>query len=886
VKKWVVTVLGVIVLAGAATWLTWWPPDAWRLAKENKDLIGLVTNLVQWALWIGAVVMAPIRHWAPRRKPAPEFQTTVEVNEAQAKGDVNVAGRDVQTGGVGQVGNVQGVVAGGDGLHIDHAGQVQIIREAGAASPLSSLHQLPAPPADFTGREKELDELAKAVERGGVTISGVAGMGGVGKTALALKLAAQLEPRYPEAQFYLDLKGTSPQPLSAADAMAHVIRGYHPEAQLPEGAAELAALYRSVLHGKRALLLMDNAASADQVQPLIPCGSCVLLVTSRQYFTLSGFHPLDLEALPPGDARDLLLKIAPRIGEHADEIARLCGYLPMALELAARTLAQHRDLAPGDYVSRLGEARTRLDLVEASLSLSYDLLDAETQRRWRVLSVFPDTFDVAAAAAVCEIEPGVAQEALSGLVARSMVEWDETSRRYRLHDLLRLVSDARMSDAERPTCQRSHVAHYVAVLGAAQLLYLKGGESLLQGLRLFDSEWANIQAGQAWAAAHAAEDDAAARLCNAYGDLGVHCTVLRVHPRDWIVWLEAALTAARRLKDRQGEGNHLGNLGLAYARLGEARRAIEFFEQALAMSREIGDRRGEGNALGNLGIVYKDLGEPRRAIEFYEQALAMSREIGDRRGEGNALGNLGLAHARLGETRRAIEFHEQALAILREIGDRQGEGNALGNLGAAYADLGEPRRAVEFYEQALLIDREIGDRRGEGTDLGNLGIAYKDLGETRRAIEFYNQQLVITREVGDRRGEGNALGNLGNAYLLLDEARGAIEFYEQQLAITREIGDRRGEGNALGNLGNAYLLLDEPRRAIEFYEQALLMDRELGGRRGEGTTLWNMSQTLDMLGERAKAIANGKAALVILEQIEHPDAGKVRKKLEEWGAGE
>jgi tetratricopeptide (TPR) repeat protein len=192
-------------------------------------------------------------------------------------------------------------------------------------------------------------------------------------------------------------------------------------------------------------------------------------------------------------------------------------------------------------------------------------------------------------------------------------------------------------------------------------------------------------------------------------------------------------TSKRQKADR---ADLLLELGIEDWHLGRAAEAIPRFERALEIFREIGNRRGEGNALGNLGIAYRQLVEPLRAIEYYDQSLEIFREIGDRRGEGQALRSLGLAYADLSELQRAIEYYEQSLKIAREIGDRQGEGNALGGLGTA---LGEPRRAIEHYEQWLQIAREIGDRRGEGSALGNLGSAYYTLGEPRRAIEQFER---------------------------------------------------------------------------------------------------------------------------------------------------
>lgn len=609
------------------------------------------------------------------------------------------------------------------------------------------MHQLPPPPRDFTGRAGELAELMAAIENGGATISGLRGMGGIGKTALALKLAEQLSPRLPDAQFYLDLKGASSHPLSSADAMAHVIRAYRPTEKLPEGEAELSALYRSALHGQHALLLMDNAASREQVEPLIPPASCVLLVTSRYHFTLPGVFAKDLDTLPLEDARALLLTIAPRIGDHADELAKLCGYLPLALRLAGSVLAEHIDLSPTDYSLRLTNARQRLELIDASLSLGYDLLKADAQKLWRVLAVFPDTFDVAAAAAIWEMELDAAKDAISKLVTYSMVEWLAVAAQYRLHDLTRLFADARMTEAERTDAKRYHAAHYETVLRTANGLYSQGGQAIKRGLSMFDLEASNIQAGQAWAEAHSDNDEDAAMLCNIYPSAGTELFKIRLHPRERIHWCEAALAVARRLKKRHREAVPLGLLGLAYADLGDARRAIEFFEQWLSISREIGDRLNEGKALNNLGLEYADLGETGRAIEFYEQWLAIARESGNRAGEGTALNNLGLAYARLGETRRAIESYEQALVITREIGNRYVEGKTLGNMGNAYADLEEIPGAIEFYEQRLIIARELGDQRGEGNALWNTSLALDKLGDRAKAIKDAEAALKIYEDI-------------------------------------------------------------------------------------------------------------------------------------------
>jgi tetratricopeptide (TPR) repeat protein len=621
---------------------------------------------------------------------------------------------------------------------------------------LNALHQLPAPPADFTGRADELKELFAAVKTGGVTISGLQGLGGVGKTALALKLAEQLKPEYPDAQFYLDLKGVT-QPLTPRDAMAHVVRAYHPTAQLPEQEEQMAALYRSVLDGRRALLLMDNARDAQQVAPLIPSAGCLLLVTSRRHFTLHGMMEINLDQLPPADARDLLLRIATRLqkekADQVDELARLCGYLPLALRAVASALQGEKNISPADYANRLKETGKHLVLKEidpsiqksvgAVLQSSYELLTEDLRLKFSFLSVFPDTFDLAAAAAVWEVPTESAQDQLGELLAYSLIDFDKTTNRYRLHDLVRLFAGQLLNTEELNTAQKRHAWHYLTVMSAANALYNKGGESVTQGLALFDVEWTNLQAGHGWVIAYRQDDNTVADWCWIYPHVGVDCLLLRQHPRERIRWLEPALAAAQRLKQRNWEGVALGNLGIAYRALGHPRRAVAYQEQALVILREIGDRLSESQALGNLGNAYLSLGEYRRAIEYQEQRLKIVREIGDRHGEGAALGNLGAAYLSLGEYRRAIEYLGQQLQITQEIGDRVGEGNALGNLGNAYGRLGEDRRAIEYYGQSLQIAREIGDRLGEATSLFNGAMALDQLGDRAAAIAHTEAALKI-----------------------------------------------------------------------------------------------------------------------------------------------
>ena len=495
---------------------------------------------------------------------------------------------------------------------------------------VTSLHQLPPPPGDFTGRKAELDDLLDKVKKGGIAISGLQGTGGVGKTALALKLAEQLTPDYPDAQIYLDLRGVDPQhqqPVTPAEAMAHVIRAWHPEANLPESEADLSAVYMSVLHGKRALLLLDNAADAKQVLPLLPPKGCLAMVTSRRHFELPGCYTRSLDMLTPEDARKLVLKIAKRVTkQEADDLAKLCGRLPFALEKAARALKIREDLSVAKYMEQLRNAKKKLGLIDASLSTSYDMLSGEQRKRWRMLGVFPGSFDAPAAAAVWEVEQNRAEDELGELYLCSMVEC-ETEGRYKLHDLSRVYAESKLSETGRAAAQRRHAEHYYNVARAANDLYEKGGESVLAGLGLFDLERGNIEAGQRWASQRERDDDRAAELCVGYALGCPYVLFLRLHPREYIQWLNLGLLAAQRLKNRQSEANSLGNLGNAYIALGEYRRAIGFYKQQLGIAREIGDRRGEGTTLWNTSLALYRLGERAQAIANARAALPILEQI-------------------------------------------------------------------------------------------------------------------------------------------------------------------------------------------------------------------------------------------------------------------
>jgi hypothetical protein len=391
----------------------------------------------------------------------------------------------------------------------------QIINQAKLAP---ALHQLRAPVGDFVGREQELGQLVQALSTGATAIGCVRGMAGAGKTELAYSVAQQLQARFPDAQLLVDLRGVSPTPLSPAQALQTIIRAFEREAKLPDDLGELTGLYAAALAGKRALILADDAQDAAQVRPLLPPPGCALLITSRNRFALPAMHAIDLDALPPPEAAQLLLAGCPRIGADAEALAKECGYLPLALRICAGLLATNDTRPVSSCLARVGGARLSYlsdpddpaASVEMSLRLSYDDLTPDAQAALCQLSVFPTSFDAPAALAVVAVAAD-AGETLERLRRNSLLEWDAALERYNLQDLVRVFGAAQLDAADAAWLR--HARHYAQVARQAGVeLYPQGGAQMLAGLALFDRERAQIDAGRAWASARADDPEAKAIL--------------------------------------------------------------------------------------------------------------------------------------------------------------------------------------------------------------------------------------------------------------------------------------------------------------------------------------------------------------------------------------
>ena len=348
-------------------------------------------------------------------------------------------------------------------------------------------------------------------------------------------------------------------------------------------------------------------------------------------------------------------------------------------------------------------------------------------------------------------------------------------------------------------------------------------------------------------------------LGNAYGRLGDFKKAIEYH--------NLHLKIAKEVGDKHGEGGAYGSLGNAYRRLGDFKKAIEYHNLHIKIAKEVGDKHGEANAYGNLGNAYFSLGDLKKAMEYHNLHLKRAKEIGDKHGEGSAYGNLGNAYNRLGDLKKAIEYHNVHLKIAKEIGDNHGEGGAYGNLGNAYFSLGDLKKAIEYHNLHLKTAKEVGDKHGEGSAYGNFGNAYQSLSDFKKAIEYHNLDLKIAKEVGDKHGEGNTCGNLGNAYFSLGDFKKAIEYHNLHLKIAKEVGDKHGEGSAYGNLGNAYGRLGDFKKAIEYHNLHLKIAKEVGDKHGEGGAYGNLGNAYGRLGDLKKAIEYHNLHLKIAKEV-------------------
>ncbi|MFD5825933.1 BTAD domain-containing putative transcriptional regulator [Lentzea sp. NPDC060358] len=654
----------------------------------------------------------------------------------------------------------------------------QVVLESRVPSPaaLTAHRQLPMDIAEFTGREAELRRLCEPGPHTTVVISAIEGMAGVGKTKLAVRAAHRLVQRYPDVQLWADLHGFDADELPADPAA--VLESFLrllgvPGGQIPESLEARAALYRDRLAGKRALVLLDNAASEDQVRPLLPgSASCTVLITSRRtLLRLDGVRSLFLDVFTPGEAVGLLSRIAGADRVDADReaalrVAELCGHLPIAVALAAKRLARRPQWTVLDLVSQL-ERGGGLG-ARGVFDLSYQALPDNQRRLFRLLGLHPGE-DVTAdsAAALAGLTAHEAGDLLETLLDEHLLQ-QHTPGRYSLHDLLRAYAVDQVTAAEPPPARalarRRVLDWYVHTswLGARQLnpqrkLEVPPADPAVHPRAFADRDAALLWCDTERANLVAAVRDAAEHDLPGHSWLLAQCLWdffnLRKHWADWIDTHGVGLAAARAAGDHVAEGRMLITLGIGLREVRRHDEAIDCYQRALAIFRAIGDRAREEPAWNNLGIVHLVQGRSEEALTCFENAAALARELGNPHTEAVTLNNIALLHADAGRFDVALARYLRALEIRQEIKDPYSEAILLNNIGEVHRGLLDFPQAVSYVERALETFREIGDLYGQAESLDNLGLALDGLGDRRGAEKCWLESVALFEELGEPKAD-------------------------------------------------------------------------------------------------------------------------------------
>jgi tetratricopeptide (TPR) repeat protein len=728
---------------------------------------------------------------------------------------------------------------------------------------------LPPDVDDFTGREVVVAQVQRLLEGDGSTaivISAIAGKAGVGKTALAVRVAHRLRPRFPDGQLYVNLRGVEAQALDPAEVLAGFLRALGVEgAAIAEGLEERMQQFRTRLADRRVLVVLDNAADEAQVRPLLPASQgCAALVTSRtQLSGLEAAHPLCLDVLDPDQAVQLLAKLAGsgRVAaepEAAAAIVRLCGWLPLAVRIAGARLASRPQWRLALLNERLADEHRRLDElatgdleVRASVALSYFGRGEVERRLFRLLGLLAaPSLPAWVAAALLDTGPMEAEGLLERLVDAQLVEaagQDQTGQlRYRLHDLLRVYARERLALEEPEPAQQASLQR--AIQGYLTLAERADALLVPSGLYRYSGDPASRPAAEHPAAAIVERDPsgwfeveraslvaAVEHGCEARkGDLGWRLAdtltgffQLHTHWDDWQQTHTLALAAARRAGDRDAEGCVLGGLADLHVERNSLDDARHCLHQSLVAFRETGNRRRELQVLLNLGIVDYEQGRFDDAMARLKTSLVGFQEFGMRNREALALLYLGNVHHQQGRFDTAIACLNQSLTLMRAIGDPSWEAAILRHFGLVRSAQGWLEAASTYLQQSLALVRFTGERAGEAYILQSLGEVYRKQGRLDDATRSLQRSLALARAIGDRLAEARALHTLGDIHReegRLDDAAGCLE---ASLATIRGLGFPQFEAQVLNSLG---LLLDakgDPAAARSAWQAALAIFRQL-----------------------------------------------------------
>jgi DNA-binding SARP family transcriptional activator/tetratricopeptide (TPR) repeat protein len=678
------------------------------------------------------------------------------------------------------------------------------------------VYSLPHDVAEFAGRDGELARMLADANRSVATalvISAIDGMGGVGKTTVAVHLAHQIAERYPDGQFFIDLHGFTAgmEPLSPLQALGTLLRdaGIRDEL-IPPDLTGRSALWRSRLAHTRSLVLLDNALDAGQVRPLLPgaSGTLVLITSRRKLTALEGAVPLALDVLSPADAVALFAKVAGvdrirREPEAAVAAVELCGRLPLAIRIAAARLRDRGSWTVEYLVQQLrsGSRRARLLAVGdrsvlTVLGVSYKYLSIEQRQLFRMLSVHPGgDFDARAAASVAELPLDVAEAALETLYEDNLL-LQHSPGRYRFHDLIREcargLSEQEDDEAARAAASRRLLDHYLASAQRWSVPLAKGPFR-----RRPDAE---VRSEHAKLPQH--DQDAVALFRDEYQNLLAGARMAEESGAHWHSWRFAcALQPYFRLLNYGTE-------------------AADVFAVGLRAARATGETAGESACGTGLALAARARGDHAEARGWIRQAITLSRAAGDRSAEAYQLADLGIMHLnefQFGDAHRSF-LRARELAI--ETDDPQALADVTNNLGVVCRDRGRLDDALRHFGQTLQLDRRTNSRSSQAVTLNNIGLLAHLLGRYAQAHRHFTEALALSRTASSRYGEAFAHIGLCLVHRSLGDLAVACDHGRQALTLARGAGLYDVEWDALNCLGDALLSGGDPAGAEAVFQQA------------------------------------------------------------------
>jgi tetratricopeptide (TPR) repeat protein len=646
--------------------------------------------------------------------------------------------------------------------------------------------QLLPTPANFTDRARELAVLRGILGNGEperpLTLAVIVGVGGVGKTSLALRWLHEVRRRYPDGQLYADLGGHLPSTTARpGDVLGRFLRALAiPPERIPLSLDEMAALYRSVTDGRRLVVMLDDAASAAQVRTLLPGpGPSLVAVTTRWRIAglaIDGAHFTELRPLEEADAVELLGRVAGPARIQAEPLAalhvvRLCGGLPLAVCVSGARLAPRPSWPVEQMAGELASERDRLgalsltgDLsVRAAFDVSYQGLPAEVARMYRQLSLVPGYgfgLDLAVAASATDL--ATTSRLLDALTGASLLE-ETAGGWFRFHDLVRLHA-REQADIEPDTDQGAVIARsvqwYLQAAVAADLAVIPGRwqlgslyeharqlpsayESPAEALDWLDQTLPGLLAALGTARDHGLHEQAW-QLCEAMWGLFLY----RKHFRDWIDSTQVGVAAAQASGDRRAEARMRDQLGFAYLNLNRYADATDQFTQAMELAQQAGHRLGEAAALANLGLTLLGLRRPDEALGQFEMARTIHWDLGRSRGVALMTRHIGEAHRDAGRYLQAIDALAEARHVFAALPDAYNEARTKTSLAQTYLLAGRPADAPGPLNQALVTLTSLGARYKQADVHVSLADAAGQLADPGRERLHLEQALAIYAEVG------------------------------------------------------------------------------------------------------------------------------------------